>query len=477
MQLKMYEMGPAGKNRKVGSRGWPKLFGLRRLSGPVLLATLAVLFPAVAPAAPPSAPAALTGWAVGASVYLNWTPSLPGTYPVSGYEIFRATCVACPSDLLTWTPEATTEYSDAMVTLGLTYEYRVRALDGYGGASGTVGPAIVEPPLPPGILTCAMAVSPSATTVGDSAMVRMTVFNNGANPVSGLTPWMMPGPGYVDGPDPAGPVSLSPGSSVTFTWDYLATGVWPVTEMLFSATVTGQDAVTGAPLACQSAARLRILPSARLELAATVSPAVIAVGQAVTLTLGVRNAGTGAASLSPTAILPPDGCVSLQSGPAPAGPVTVGPGETMQFSWVLLAGAAGTVVVRPGVSGTDQTTGQPLAADTPVQLTINGAPPGSGLVTVIGGERGTVNPWDGEALTIMIKSPVTGNVTVSIYSLNGILVYDTSAYCQANVPRLVIWDGRNRSGTICPPGGYGLTVSSPGRRTIHKGKVLLHRWR
>ena len=78
---------------------------------------------------PPGAPASLTSRGQNEQVYLNWSPATPGTYPVTSYSIYRATCSGCPSSLLVSVSSATTEYTNTGLANGTTYEYKVQAVD------------------------------------------------------------------------------------------------------------------------------------------------------------------------------------------------------------------------------------------------------------------------------------------------------------------------------------------------------------
>ncbi|MEK7766458.1 MAG: fibronectin type III domain-containing protein, partial [bacterium] len=78
---------------------------------------------------PPGAPASLTSRGQNEQVYLNWAPATPGTYPVTSYSIYRATCSGCPSSLLVSVSSATTEYTNTGLANGTTYEYKVQAVD------------------------------------------------------------------------------------------------------------------------------------------------------------------------------------------------------------------------------------------------------------------------------------------------------------------------------------------------------------
>jgi len=107
---------------------------------------------------PPTAPLTLTAAAGAGFVALNWSPATPGTYPVSVYQIYRASCPACG---FAWVGTAgwwTTEYTDTGVIGGNTYWYKVRARDTLGNTGGfspvasATLPAAVPPGQPPALV-------------------------------------------------------------------------------------------------------------------------------------------------------------------------------------------------------------------------------------------------------------------------------------------------------------------------------------
>ncbi len=104
----------------------------------------------------PAAPVTLTALGLPGFISLNWAPAASGTNPVSSYEIFRATCTACPSTLLSGIPEWATSYDDAATLLGIDYTYTVRAVDTWGNAGPFSPPASASlpPPLPVVLPTC-----------------------------------------------------------------------------------------------------------------------------------------------------------------------------------------------------------------------------------------------------------------------------------------------------------------------------------
>ena len=78
----------------------------------------------------PSAPQDLQASTNTTSITLNWTASIPGTYPIAGYAIYRGRveCGESPVPFAT-VPSNTTTYTDTQITVGETYYYYVKAFD------------------------------------------------------------------------------------------------------------------------------------------------------------------------------------------------------------------------------------------------------------------------------------------------------------------------------------------------------------
>jgi uncharacterized repeat protein (TIGR01451 family)/fimbrial isopeptide formation D2 family protein len=328
---------------------------------------------------------------------------------------------------------------------------------------------------PSGSLAFAFAASPSATTLDQAVTLRLTVDNPGPSTVDTVLPVLDSQPGYVSGPVPSGPLSLSPGGSVTFTWDYLAKGQFPVTRMFFSATVTAVDQGTGFPLMRNLSAFVDILPSASLVASSPTAPAQAFIGQTFSVSVTIRNAGNGNASVTPVLNAPP-GVTVIYSLP---GRVLI-PGEVRVFTWTVRADGAGTVTLTPGVAGTDTTTLQPVSAGAPVAVSIQEvtmAGTGTPGCRIICGRGGYCDPWAGQQVTAVVRSSRSGPVTMAVYDMNGVQVGVVQGYCYANYPSYYVWNCRSRcGGGFVPPGGYAVVVTTPQRR--YRGRMLINRrWR
>ena len=106
-----------------------------------------------------------------------------------------------------------------------------------------------------------------------------------------------------------------------------------------------------------------ILLSSRPLLATlSVTPAATTVGQNVTVTMRVRNAGSDSiAGVTPSALSVAAGGVLLQSGPVPAS-ASLAPGGFQDFTWSYGTTAADTARFTGSASGTEQGTGNPAAS-------------------------------------------------------------------------------------------------------------------
>ena len=147
----------------------------------------------------PSTPNGLASSAISASsVTLNWTASVAGTNPLSGYYVYRNGSS---------TPIATvagTTYTDTSVSPATTYSYSIAAFDcstpaplvsaSTAALPVTTAVATATPPLPPASLTASAAstsainLSWSASTAGSNGIGGYYVYrNSGSTPVATVT--------------------------------------------------------------------------------------------------------------------------------------------------------------------------------------------------------------------------------------------------------------------------------------------------
>jgi len=203
---------------------------------------------------------------------------------------------------------------------------------------------IVQKYSPPACLDATLATVPSAAAVSQWVNVVLTVTNTGGANAIGVTPALLITSGaslveYLTGPTPAGPLTLAPGATQSFTWTYSASGNGNVA---FTGTATGTDSLTGIPI---SAGASGILVIRTLEAAMSFSSNPILQGEWVEVVLTVTNQGTATVTG-----LTPDleinfGVVTVdyQSGPTPGGPVTLASGAAQSFTWTYSVSGAGLV--------------------------------------------------------------------------------------------------------------------------------------
>ena len=101
----------------------------------------------------PSIPQNLTVIISNRTVAVNWSPSSQGTYPISGYEIYRRENASNDKKLIATVDSDTFTYIDKNVLKGKTYFYSIRAFDSkgnYSDYSNEVKVTIPSGPFPPG---------------------------------------------------------------------------------------------------------------------------------------------------------------------------------------------------------------------------------------------------------------------------------------------------------------------------------------
>ena len=127
-------------------------------------------------------------------------------------------------------------------------------VDGIAVASGNDGPldaAVANPQallLSTEPLLSSLAISPGASTVGQSVTVRMTVRNVGGEAVNGVSPSPLAAGGsgtlgLVSGPAPAS-AAIAAGAQQIFTWTYSAVAPGDAT---LSGSASGTGAISGTP--------------------------------------------------------------------------------------------------------------------------------------------------------------------------------------------------------------------------------------
>jgi len=291
-----------------------------------------------------SAPAAVPPLAGGAAVALTWTYSATGGGPV----VFTVTVSG--RDANAGTP---------MSAPGRTSD-----------------PVVVNAP---GLLEAALSL-PAGCSIGNWMTVALTVTNSGATDVAGMMPdlGLVP-PGLfelVGGPVPAGPMTLTAGSSQTFAWTLSASGTGTVAV---AGGAAGSDPGTGCPVHAGGSGFAASGPPAALVARLCALPAPVAVGASFSTVLRVTNAGASPAEnvLPAIQVDAGAGLATPVSGPVPPGPVTLGPGASASFTWTWNAAGQGIVAFTATAVGVEPYSGLPVAGTASWGIAVFGPPPAS----------------------------------------------------------------------------------------------------
>lgn len=87
--------------------------------------------------------------------------------------------------------------------------------------------------------------------------------------------------------------------------------------------------------------------------------------------------------------------------------------------------------------------------------------PSTNEVKILGGKKGYVNPTQGEEVKIFFKAAAPGRVTIKIYTMSGLLVWETSKYTYGNDDSIT-WNCTNRKKNVVSSGSYILYINCPG---------------
>jgi len=98
-------------------------------------------------------------------------------------------------------------------------------------------------------------------------------------------------------------------------------------------------------------------------------------------------------------------------------------------------------------------------------------PPQEGSVKIQGGEKGYVNPEKGEVAKIHFQPDGSGTVSVKIYTLRGLLVWEGSKSV-SGYQDFIEWNCRNKENDIVASGIYAVYVEGPGINTTKKVAIL-----
>ena len=215
-----------------------------------------------------------------------------------------------------------------------------------------------------GALAATLTVDAAQVVFGQIFTAHLTVTNTGDTTVTGVAPEpglaFNKGAGTLQGAvTPAGPVTLGPGASTTFTWVYQATVAG---QLALTGTATGTESVSGGTVFGVASGGLISAFSAAFGGTLTVSPALLV--DRLTVTWRVTDIGQySALNVVPSlAISAGATLVSLESGPMPATVGSLAAGASQDFVWTFHIKASGSVTFTASVTGTDTAPPNPTIA-------------------------------------------------------------------------------------------------------------------
>lgn len=233
---------------------------------------------------------------------------------------------------------------------------------GLWSGSGTLYAANEKYTPDPALLLSRLVVVPPAVEVGVSATVYQVVVNAGditatlttpslevVGGIGGVTAPVTPftGTGYTG--------SIRPGESVQYLWPVTALAV---AQVVFSGTVAGTDASSGAPVSVSSTnyAPLVCAYPVRLASSLTLAPLPLGAGGRLVVSLTVSNTGGGTSYLTSAQLTTWQGAglLSLVAGPVPSGTVVIGPVSSTVFTWTYSVSGAGYVLMTASATGSDE---------------------------------------------------------------------------------------------------------------------------
>jgi hypothetical protein len=224
------------------------------------------------------------------------------------------------------------------------------------------------------ILTASLSAAPPTVGFGEMITVYMTVTNTGLYAANGVLP-ALPlmqndnpvGSGLTTvNTSPATPVNLNINQSTEFTWVYSANGTVGVVSYSGSATGTDSGPFYGGPEISVPSTTNNVAIQAPATLASnlTVMPMVVNVNQQITLIMTVTNTG-GASAVT----VNPNQLVKIGTGSSsPANPlaapvnVTIAPGGSQNFTWIVIATGIGPLAWQGNASGYDINTGAQVSS-------------------------------------------------------------------------------------------------------------------
>ena len=362
------------------------------------LNTVEATSPSGPPPTPPSAPGTLTALGGPGLVQLEWSPAVPGTYPVAGYDLYRSTCSACGFTILGVIGAGATSFSDYGVPSCDTAWYKIQALDtlaNVGPFSVTISGAPTCAPVTGLAVTAVKTMNPAAPGLGTPVTFQIVVTNSGAQTITDLTVVDTVSPLIVNqvAGTPAGwaaPAVTSVASGTRYMWSSAGLTFLPGTSTTF--TISGNIGVFLWPPAVSNTAFVTASgpagatsistnvvgsviqpPVASLSVVKLQTPAAPVTGGPVSYRIVMTN--TGSATLDNVSIMDTlQAVITAVTTDQPAGmglPVVADAGSGTRYVWtsagltflpgqsltVTITGTVGTVAVPTAVSNTAYVTG------------------------------------------------------------------------------------------------------------------------
>ena len=226
--------------------------------------------------------------------------------------------------------------------------------------------------IPANLVGVSVAATPLILKQGRYVEVVLAV-NNAGQATANASPSVEAGPTPVgmvvkqSGPLPSGPVDIAGGQSRAFTWTYRAMLSGLVS---FAPVVSGADANSGASVsASMTTFSVTITAAAVLDATLDIVPSQVRAGLEFEARQAVTNIGSKAATNVTSALALSDSSLA-QVAQAPAGGVTLNPGDSTTFVWKLDAKREGILSLTASVSGTDQSDGETVTGVVQATLAI-----------------------------------------------------------------------------------------------------------
>ena len=202
---------------------------------------------------------------------------------------------------------------------------------------------------------------------------------------------------------------LGSGNSKFFTWTYSAVNSGKVE---FTATSAATTTCNNALISASNFASAFIENASILRAGLAMRPMLVCPGQPFLLTVTVTN--TGAHTV--TGVIPegnpiavPAGGANYQSGPSPPGPVSLGPGQPVTFSYTYTGGVLGPVAFSVTVNGSDAVCNMPITTGPVMSGTMMVGEPGY----LISSASAPVLVSEGQSFTVAFTLTHAGDLAVT----------------------------------------------------------------